>query len=183
MSVDVVFLHGAGRGAYDEDARMVESLARELGEGYAAHYPRLPEEDDEGDRRWFEAIDAALAETAPSIVLVAHSAGGYVLLRYLTSRRLTTPIAAICLIAVPFPGGDAEWTFDGFELPSDLDQRLPADAAVRLYASEDDATVPFAHRDLYAAAIPRARVRTTTGGHQLGDDLRAVADDIRALIV
>lgn len=182
MSVDVVFFHGAGRGAYDEDARMVASLAQELGEGYAVHYPRLPEEDDDGDGRWFEAIAAALDDVGSPVVLVAHSAGGYVLLRYLTSRRVPTPIAALCLIAVPFPRGDADWTFDGFDLPGDLDQRLPAEAAVRLYASEDDATVPFSHRDLYGAAIPRAVARTTRGGHQLGDDLRVVADDIRLLV-
>ena len=51
-----------------------------------------------------------------------------------------------------------------------------------LYASEDDDTVPFAHRDLWAAAIPGSVVRTTTGGHQLGNDLRMVADDIRQLV-
>ncbi|MGV8897377.1 MAG: hypothetical protein ACOH10_13825 [Rhodoglobus sp.] len=41
--------------------------------------------------------------------------------------------------------------------------------------------MPFAHRDLFVAAIPRAEVRTTVGGHQMGNDLRAVADDIRDL--
>ncbi|MBD7956320.1 alpha/beta fold hydrolase [Microbacterium sp. Sa4CUA7] len=180
MSVDVVFLHGAGPGAFDADARLADSLAGELGAGYTVHRPRFPE-DDLDDLRWFDALTAALATARAPLVLVGHSAGGYMLLRYLANRPVTTPVAAMCLIAAPFPGGDAEWTFDDFELPADIDRHLPVDAAVRLYASEDDAIVPFAHRDLYAAAIPRARVRTVTGGHQIGDDLRIVAADIRAL--
>jgi hypothetical protein len=53
---------------------------------------------------------------------------------------------------------------------------------VFLYASEDDDTVPFAHRDLYAKAIPGSKVRTASGGHQLGNDLRLVADDLRPLV-
>lgn len=182
MTVDVVFLHGAGTGAYAADAPLADSLALHLGDGFSMHLPRVPEQHDADERLWFDTIAAALADVRPPVVLVAHSAGGYRLLRYLASTRVTMPIAAICLIAVPFPGGDADWTFGGFELPGDLAHLLPADAAVRLYASEDDDVVPFAHRDLYATAIPRAITRTTTGGHQLGEDLRVVADDIRVLV-
>ena len=181
MTVDVGFLHGAGRGAYDADARMAASLAQHLGDGFSVRLPRLPEDEDADDGGWFAAIDDALAHARPPVVLVGHSAGGYVLLRYLARTAASAPIAALCLIAAPFPGGDAAWTFDGFELPDDLDRRLPATAAVWLYASPDDEVVPFAHRDLYAAAIARAVTRTVTGGHQLGDDLRMVADDIRGL--
>jgi predicted alpha/beta hydrolase family esterase len=94
---------------------------------------------------------------------------------------MVADLAALVLIAAPFPSADPDWVFEGFELPEDLGQRL-ADTAVLLYASEDDETVPFAHRDRYARAIPHAVVRTTTGGHQLGENLKVVADDIRGLI-
>ena len=90
-------------------------------------------------------------------------------------------IIGLCLIAAPFPNGDPDWTFEGFDLPDHFEEKLPAGATVLLYASEDDETVPFAHRDLYAAAIPDARTRTTSGGHQLGDDLSIVASDIRRI--
>lgn len=182
-AVDVVFLHGAGAGAHDEDAVLAESLARHLGDACSVAFPRLPE-DDPDESLWLRAIDRAIddaiaAASAP-VVLVGHSIGGYLLLKHLSTRS-TTPVAAICLIAAPFPGADPAWTFDGFALPDDLDRLLPPAVPVLLYASEDDETVPFAHRDRYAAAIPRAIARTTTGGHQLGGDLRVVADDIRSL--
>lgn len=180
MSVGVVFFHGAGTGAYDEDAELVGSLARHLGDGFSIDFPRLPEDDPE-DGHWLEAINEAIARTSGPVVLVGHSVGGYLLLKYLAMNRVTTPIAALCVIAAPFPGGDPAWTFDGFDLPDDMDRLLPTDTKVLLYASEDDETVPFAHRDLYAAALPRAITRTTSGGHQLGNDLRVVADDIRTI--
>lgn len=180
MSVGVVFFHGAGTGAYDEDAELAGSLARHLGDDFSIDFPRLPENDPE-DGPWLEAIAEAIARTSGPVVLVGHSVGGYLLLKYLAMNRATTSIVAVCVIAAPFPGGGPAWTFDGFDLPDDVDGRLPTGAKVLLYASEDDRTVPFAHRDLYAAAIPRAITRTTSGGHQLGNDLRAVADDIRAL--
>ncbi|MCR2791814.1 LLM class flavin-dependent oxidoreductase [Microbacterium sp. zg.Y625] len=66
--------------------------------------------------------------------------------------------------------------------PRHRSRRLPCTWSATSYASPDDEVVPFAHRDLYAAAIPRAVTRTVTGGHQLGDDLRVVADDIRGLV-
>lgn len=184
MSVEVLFFHGAGTGAYDADAELAGSLARHLGDGFSVDVPRLPE-DDPDDGHWLRAIGEAIGEaivrTSGPVVLVGHSVGGYLLLKYLSTSRPTTPIAAICVIAAPFPGADPAWTFEGFDLPEEVGRLLPSDARVLLYAGEDDETVPFAHRDLYAAAIPQALTRTTSGGHQLGNDLAVVADDIRAL--
>lgn len=177
----IIFLHGAGAGAYDEDARMVAGLARHLGDHDTIDYPRLPEANDGDDQAWHRAIGHALERAHGPVFLVAHSAGGYVAVKHLASRPVTAEVAGLFLIAAPFPGGDPDWTFPGFELPENFGRSLPAGMPVYLYAAEDDEVVPFAHRDLYAAAIPGAVVRTVTGGHELGDDLAAVAADIRAL--
>ena len=107
-------------------------------------------------------------------MLIGHSAGGYQLLRHLAASPPPS-VASVHIIAAPFPGGDPDWTFDGFDLPDNLDG-IPR--PLYLYASEDDEVVPFAHRDLWAAALPGARVRTTRGGHSLGDDLHVVGADM-----
>src|SRR5215207_8436957 len=106
----VVFIQGGGAGAYDEDALLVQSLRRELGDGIPVEYPRMPDEGDPDPVSWGPAIASAIGQAAPPLVLVAHSIGGYLLLRQLLDEPPESPVLAICLIAVPYPGGDADWT-------------------------------------------------------------------------
>ena len=178
----VVFIQGGGAGAYEEDALLVRDLQERLGPGIPIDYPRMPDEGDPDPATWGPAIRGAIEAARAPVVLVGHSIGGYLLLKQLVAETPRVEVAAVALIAAPFPSGDADWTFDGFELPPDFANRLPVGTVVLLYASEDDKTVPFAHRDLYAAAIRGSRTRTTTGGHQLGNDLGQVADDILGVI-
>jgi predicted alpha/beta hydrolase family esterase len=179
--IDVLFFHGAGEGAHAEDAAMAASLADHLGEDYRVRIPQLPVPGDPKYHRWGAVIGASISAAREPLVLVGHSFGGYMLLKYLTQEQPEVDVAAIGVIAAPIPGGDPDWTWKDFHLPDNFARALP-DAPVFLYASEDDEWVPFAHRDLYAAAIPGSVTRTTTGGHQLGDDLHAVADDIRSVV-
>jgi hypothetical protein len=47
MSVQILFAQGGGEGAHDEwDDKLVDSLTRELGDGFEIRYPRMPREDD-----------------------------------------------------------------------------------------------------------------------------------------
>ncbi len=182
MAIPVIFIQGGGPGARAADAALYASLVQHLGESFAVDYPEMPDEDNPDYGRWAPVIAAAIASATVPPVLVGHSNGGYLLLKLLTTERPLASFPALCLIAAPFPDGDPDWSFEGFDLPDDFGARLPADAAVFLYASRDDEVVPFAHRDLYAAEIPGATTRTTAGGHQLGENLKVVADDIRAAI-
>ena len=88
------------------------------------------------------------------------------------------------LVACPFWGGDG-WRYEGYEelaLPPGFAAGLPTEMPVYLYHCRDDATVPFDHLALYAQALPQATVRAfDEGGHQLNDDLSAVARDIESL--
>ena len=179
--IDVVFLQGAGAGAHAADAELAASLDRELGDGFRVDFPVMPDEDNPEYEPFRPVIADAIAR-ADRPVVVGHSLGGYFLLKYLAEERPDVDIRAICLIAAPFPNGDPDWTFDDFELPDGFGDLLPAGIPILLFASEDDDIVPFAHRDLYAAAIPRAVTHTTTGGHQLGDDLGVVARELLAAL-
>lgn len=162
----VVFIHGAD--GYADDAPLAASLEQHV--GMPVLYPEMPDSDD-----WSHAIAAEIDPLDTPPIVVGHSAGGYQLLKHLATSTKT--MKAIVLIAAPYPGGDPDWTFDGFDLPDCSALTAP----VFIYQSEDDEVVPFAHRDLWAAAIPGSVTRTTMGGHQLNDDLRMVADDIRSL--
>jgi uncharacterized protein len=183
MGKEVIFIQGGGDGAYEMDQKLAASLQQALGTDYAVRYPRMPNEGDPDYTRWKEAIDRTIAILHGESILVGHSVGGYILVKYLTQEPLPDKlIRGICLIAAPYPGGDEQWQFEGVSLPDDFGRKLPANAKIFLYHSPDDQYVPFAHMRLYARHIPRAIARETAGGHQLNNDLSLVAQDIRATL-
>jgi predicted alpha/beta hydrolase family esterase len=183
MGREIVFIQGGGEGAYEVDRKLVASLQQSLGTDYEVQYPHMPHEDDPDYTRWKGHIHTRIAALHAESILVGHSVGGYILVKYLTQEHLSDkPIRGICLIATPYPGGDEQWQFEGFSLPNDFGRKMPTNAKIFLYHSPDDQTVPFAHMRLYAQHIPGAIVRETAGGHQLNNDLALVAQDIRATL-
>jgi len=178
----LLFIQGGGQGTHDEwDDQLVDSLRRELGAGFEVRYPRMPAEDDPTDATWAPVIQRELAVLPDGAVVVGHSVGGTLLIRTLAERPPTAELSAIVLVATPFvgPGG---WPGDEFELPGDLGARLPPGVPVHIFQGLDDDTVSPEHADLFAHAIPQARVHRLPGrDHQLGNDLADVARAILAL--
>ena len=85
------------------------------------------------------------------------------------------------LIAAPFVG-EGGWPSEDIQLPLDLGARLPHGVPVFLFHGLDDKTAPPSHAELYARAMPDARVSRLPGrDHQLNNDLSEVAADIREL--
>ena len=178
----VLFIQGAGDGTYEEwDSKLVAGLRTELGGGYEVRYPRMPDEDDPSEDAWGPAIRAQLDALGDGAVVVGHSVGGTILVHELARRRPALRLGGIVLVATPFIG-DGGWPADGLELPDDLGAQLPPDVPVHLFHGLDDDTAPPAHADLYAHAIPQSQLHLLPGrDHQLGNDLREVASEIRAL--
>ncbi len=114
-------------------------------------------------------------------MLVGHSLGGSVVIKWLSDRQGEQPIAGVFLAASPFWGG-AGWRYESYEklaLPQAVAARLPSAMPIYLYHCRDDAVVPFDHLALYADALPQATVRAfDTGGHQFNNDVSAIARDI-----
>jgi predicted alpha/beta hydrolase family esterase len=179
---DVLFVQGAGSGVHEQwDIKLVESLRRELGPRYEIRYPRMPNEADPTFAAWQPALGKELASLRNGAIVVGHSVGGTMLINVLAESAPPAALDAIVLIAAPFIGKRG-WPSDDIPLRTDLAERLPAAALILLYHGEDDDIVPVAHVELYAEAIPRARVRRLAGrDHQLNNDLSEVASDIRRL--
>lgn len=180
---EVLFIQGAGMNVHQEwDIKLVESLRRELGERYEVRYPRMPNEADPTLATWKPVLEKEFASLRNGAIVVGHSVGGTILINVLTESARAITFDAISLIAAPFVGKGG-WTSDDIAPRTDLAERLPADVPVFLYHGESDTTVPVAHVDLYAKAIPRAHVRRFAGrDHQLNNDLSEVASDIHGLV-
>lgn len=179
----VLFVHGAGEGAYAWDAKLVTSLRDRLGAGYVVRYPMLPNEADPDYETWKRCICEELTTLAGDVVLVGHSVGASVLIRLLCDGALERPVAGIFLIAAPFWHDHEVWRWKEVELPADAADQLPREAPLFLYHGREDEIVPFSHLDLYARKFPQASVRALDGrDHQLHDDLSEVAHDIRKVL-
>ena len=178
----VLFVQGGGAGAHDEwDDKLVDSLRRELGNGYEVHYPRMPDEDDPTYARWSATIRDGMRTLDDGSVVAGHSVGGTILVNLLAEQPPQQRLGAIVLIAAPFVGAGG-WPGDEFELTHDLGARLPDGVPVHVFHGLRDETAPPQHADLFARAIPQAQVHRLPGrDHQLDDDLGVVAGVIRAL--
>ncbi|MFC0032390.1 alpha/beta hydrolase [Micromonospora chaiyaphumensis] len=176
----VLFIQGGGAGAHDEwDDKLSDSLRRELGNGYEVRYPRMPDEDDPSYARWGPALRRELAALDDGAVVAGHSVGATILVHALAERPPERALRAIVLIAAPFVGADG-WPGEEFELPPDLGARLPHGVPVHVFHGLRDETAPPSHADLYARAIPQARLHRLPGrDHQLDNDLSEVANAIR----
>ncbi len=176
----VLFIHGGGPGAYEADLPLAESLQNELGSAYELHYPRMPLEEEAGYLDWKARIAEELAGLKSDAILVAHSVGGSILLKFLSEEYAERSVAGLFLIATPFFGGDENWNYDELILPPAFAVSIATIPRIFLYHSRDDETVPFAHLALYAAKLPWAVIREFDGrGHQFGNDLTEVAHNIK----
>jgi predicted alpha/beta hydrolase family esterase len=178
----VLFVQGGGEGTHDDwDDKLVASLTRELGPAYAIRYPRMPQEDDPDYVRWKVPLAHEIAALPDGAILVGHSVGATILLKFLTEHPSPTVFGAIILIAAPFVG-EGGWPADGLTFPPDLGAHLPDGVAVHFFHGLADDVVPSAHLELYARAMPQGHVHALPGrDHQFDNDLAAVAACILSL--
>lgn len=178
----ILFIQGGGEGAYEIDKLLVLFLKDTLREAYDINYPEMPKENDPDYELWKSEIDKELTKIDRKVILMGHSVGAYVLLKYLSNVKIEKDFAGIFLIAPPFLGAGG-WQYEGMELAKDFASKLPSGVPVFFYHGTADESVPFKHLTLYSRKLPNATFRKVTGGgHQLNNDLSTVVQDIRNLV-
>jgi predicted alpha/beta hydrolase family esterase len=181
MKRQVLFVHGGGQGAYEEDKKLVANLRDALGPAYDVRYPEMPDEDSPAYEAWKEQIAKELAALDGEVILVGHSLGASVLLKFLSEEEVEQPVAGIFLVAPPYWGAE-DWEVSEYALQDSFASRLPNGLSVFLYHSRDDEVVPFAHLALYTERLAQATIHEFDGrGHQFNNDLSEVARDIKGL--
>jgi hypothetical protein len=177
----VLFIQGGGEGAFLADKPLAESLRMSLGPDYHVHYPAMPDEADPNDEMWRAEIRRQLEKIGGDTLVVGHSVGAYMLVRFMLRDRGRSTLPGVFLIATPFVG-EGGWQVSDVALPEDFAEDLPPGVPIFLYHARDDNVVPFSHLGLYRQKIRGATLRELeSGGHQLNNDLSIVAADIRRL--
>jgi predicted alpha/beta hydrolase family esterase len=182
---ELVFIHGAGGAIDDPDfgsQELVAFLQRELARDYLIRAPLMPSPEEPHAIAWLDALDAELLDFPDDGVLIGHSMGGAMLLKFIAERRRSLSASGLVMIACPF-WGEPDWRVEEFYLPHAFADRISGLRRVLLYHSRDDAIVPFAHMAVYHEHIPRAEAHAVDGaGHAFArGDRRALASDIRSL--
>lgn len=174
----VLFVHGAGEGAHEADRELAASLQNALGAGYEVRSPKMPKEDSPEVEAWKDRISEELAAMDGEAVLVGHSAGAFVLLKYLSEEEPEKPVAGLFLVAAPYVGTGG-WELDEYALREDFAAKLHEGLPMFFYHGRDDEVVPFGHLALYEEKFPWATFRGLDDlGHQFDGDLSGVARDI-----
>jgi hypothetical protein len=72
MKKHILFIQGAGEGAYKEDEKLVTSLRSLLGEKYKVHYPPMPDECMSDYKTLSREIEHELAALGGKVIVVGH---------------------------------------------------------------------------------------------------------------
>ncbi|HEX5574410.1 MAG TPA: alpha/beta fold hydrolase [Gemmatimonadales bacterium] len=179
MARSVLVIHGAGEPRRRRGKVYWEPLLGDtLGRGYRVVAPRMPLPKHPSYWSWARRIDELIRSTRTPI-LVGHSFGASVVLKYLAETVRRPALAGLFLVATPFWGPDSP----EFALPPDFGARLRELSPICLYHSRDDAEVPAEHLERYRRALPQATVRVLDGrGHEFNQaHFPELANDIRGL--
>lgn len=177
----ILFIQGGGNGGYKADKKLVISLQNALGNEYEINYPEIHSKETESDYGWTKQIGEKNTGSENNLILVGHSFGASMILKYLSENPIHKKIKGIFLIATPFWSGNEDW-MQGLILKDNFADKLPDNVPMFFYHSKDDEEIPFSQFNDYQKKINRATYREIDiGGHQLKNDLTIVAKDIKTL--
>jgi len=177
----VLFIQGGGDEGYKADVKLATSLQAALGKSYKVHYPQLHTDEALPDFGWLRQIGKEIDKITGNVIVVGHSVGASLLLKYISENKINKKIDGIFLISTPFWRGDEGWE-QGLKLHEDFADKLPKGVRIFFYQSRDDEEVSFGTLSLYSQKLPGAIIREIAkGGHQLNNDLTIVAEDIKSL--
>jgi len=177
----ILFIQGGGEGGYEADAKLVASLQTSMGSDYEIKYPEIKSEESAPDYGWIKQIGKRISETKGNVILVGHSFGASMILKYFSENSVNKKIKGIFLIATPFWSGSEDWQ-SALKLQDNFADKLPGEVPIFFYHCQDDEEIPFSHFAQYKQKLTRAIFRVIkSGGHQLNNDLSLVAEDIKSL--
>jgi len=167
MSQPVIVIHGAGEPRQRQGKVYWEPLLENgLGPEYQVRAPRMPHPEDPHFQAWAERIDHLLEESDRP-VLVGHSFGASVVLKFVAQADPQLAFRGLFLVATPF------WKtgFPEFALTAEELDRLQSVSPMVFYHSQDDSEVGFDHLGQYASALPHALTRGLDGrGHEFNQE-------------
>jgi len=184
MKPEILFIHCAGPQDHFEGSDfLISYLRKTLGDSYSIHSPKMPDSENPHYDSWKEKVDRELNAMKEAPILIGHSLGGSVLLKYLSESSASKSITGLFLIAAPY-WGTTGWEVDEFVLKHDFATHLHSVPRIFLYHSKDDEVVALPHVRYYSHQLPGATVHEINHrGHLYSKGLPELITDIKNLPV
>ena len=181
MRKQILFIQGAGnKHAPLGSGKLIAYLQEQLGSNYEVLAPNMPAPEHPTYQAWKNQIEQELGKLNADVLLIGHSLGGSMLLKYLAEGTYQRPIAGMFLVAVPY-WGKRDWERE-YAVPDDFASHLPPIRHLFLYHSRADEAVPFSSLLRYQEQLPQATVRVLDGKeHSFTEGLPLLAQDIKLL--
>ncbi|WP_419392653.1 alpha/beta hydrolase [Cytobacillus praedii] len=183
MKKTVLFIHSAGPQDQQQGSSQLSAyLEKSLRNTYHFVCPKMPAPENPEYERWKKQLEKELNRLNGEVLLIGHSLGGSVLLKYLSDESCTLPISGLFIIASPYWGLDENWQLKDFILQNNFEEHLPAIPNLFLYHSCNEEIVPFTHHKIYAEKLPHATARELEGKeHLFLNGLPVLVNDIEGL--
>ncbi|MEN0052855.1 MAG: alpha/beta fold hydrolase [Mucilaginibacter sp.] len=184
MKTTIFFAHSAGAqhakgmGSFD----LVEHLRNTLGTNYEITFPIVSEPERPAYRHWRDMLDRELSNLPDPVILVGHSLGASVLLKYLSETQTNLQIRGMFLVAAPQWNKDG-WNSSEWAVQKDFDTHLPPIPACYFYHCLNDPIVPFNHLAFYRRLFKTAIFRELScQDHAFSNGLKELITDIRNIV-
>jgi len=183
MKKQIFFAHSGGaqgrpgQGSYD----FVDWLRVTLEKEYEIFYPIIEDPEAPTYAMWKAMFTQKLANLAGEVLLIGHSLGGSMLLKFLSEERTNLQINGLFLVSAPFWGKDG-WNVDDFALRSNFRKHLPELPEIHLYHCLGDPIVPCEHMEYYKKELPSAVIHELGGkDHAFTKGMPKIAENLRSL--
>lgn len=183
MRKQILFAHsggaqdGPGMGSYD----FVKWLQKQLDSRYEIAYPIIEDPEAPTYKMWGVMLEKEFAKFDEEVILIGHSLGGSMLLKYLSERKSNLKVDGLFLIATPYWGSNG-WNMDDFKLKRDFSKNLPPISSIHFFHCKNDPFVPFEHLKLYRKNLPNAVVHELScNSHAFPGGLPELVENIKNL--
>lgn len=180
---DVLFVPCAGpQGAGEGSDFLLQFLRGNLEPGRKVFMLEMPDPEHPHYKPWKKTFERALrANGDQQLLIVGHSLGASVALKYLSEKPPVKSIAGLFLVGAVYWGLE-NWEVDEYVFSADFQRYLRYIPNIFFYQSKDDAVVPVSHMWHFAVALPQATIRQFDhDGHLFVKGLPKLVEDIRSI--
>lgn len=156
MKQQILFVHSAGPQSDNKGSHgIICHLEKTLGDRYDII---TPSNSDNDYTHWKYQLDKAFEKLNDNVIIIGHSLGASLLLKYLSEQNITQKIHSFHAIAAPYWSFDEDWQNDSYELIQNYQKKLPEIGYKCFYHGTNDKVVPIIHVKRYLEDMPYSKV-------------------------